>query len=85
MLKSHSNKIQTVKLPKQHEWNRAMASAEKVVGFPTSMIHMKTLMNDDVTSMTDHMRKLMGSDHPVLKAIKRLIVSGGQVCLLFIC
>ena len=72
--------IQTVKLPKQHEWNRAVASAEKMVGFPTSLLNLQSLMmNDDVTGMTDHMRKLMGSDHPVLKSMKRLVIHGGQV------
>ena len=74
-----SYSVQTVKLPKQHEWNRAVASAEKMVGFPTSIFNMQSLMNDDVTGMTDHMRKLMGSDHPVLKSMKRLVIHGGQV------
>ena len=41
--------VQTVKLPKQHEWNRAVASAEKMVGFPTSLLNLQSLMNDDVT------------------------------------
>ena len=76
-----SYSVQTVKLPKQHEWNRAVASAEKMVGFPTSIFNMQSLMNDDVTGMTDHMRKLMGSDHPVLKSMKRLVIHGGQVIL----
>ena len=72
--------VQTVKLPKQHEWNRAVASAEKMVGFPTSLLNLQSLMmNDDVTGMTEHMRKLMGSDHPVLKSMKRLVIHGGQV------
>ena len=53
--------VQSVKLPKQHEWNRAVASAEKMVGFPTSMLHLRSLMTDDVTGMTEHMRKLMES------------------------
>jgi len=70
--------VQSVKLPKQHEWNRAVASAEKMVGFPTSLLNLQSLMNDDVTGMTEHMRKLMGSDHPVLKSMKRLVIHGGQ-------
>lgn len=67
----------TVKLPRQHEWNRAVKNAEKMVGFPTSMVNLQSLMHDDV-SLTDHIRKLMGSDHPVLKSLKRLIIHGGQ-------
>ena len=30
-------------------------------------------MNDDVTSVASHVRKLMGSDHPILRTLKRLI------------
>ena len=41
--------ITSNKLPKQHEWNRAVASAEKMVGFPTSLLNLQSLMNDDVT------------------------------------
>ena len=70
--------VQTVKLPKQHEWNRAIASAERLVGFPTSAYHLKTLFSEDA-NVTEHVRKLMGSDHPVLKSFKRLIIQGGQV------
>lgn len=84
--KSHVNlakySVQTVKLPKQHEWNRAIASAERLVGFPTSAIHLKTLFSEDA-NVTEHVRKLMGSDHPVLKSFKRLIIQGGQVSLIF--
>ena len=71
--------VQAIKLPKQHEWNRAVSHAEKLVGFPTSSFHLQALMNDDVTGMTEHMRKLMGSDHPILKSLKRLVIHGGQV------
>ena len=64
-----------IPLPRQHEWNRTVASAEKLVGFPTSAVQLTALLNDDVTSMTSHLRKLMGSDHPILRTIKRLVTS----------
>ena len=35
-------------------------------------------MNDEVSSMVTHMRKLMGSDHPVLRTLKRLIFHEGK-------
>ena len=35
-------------------------------------------MTDDVTSMTQHLRKLMTSDHPILRTIKRLIHHEGK-------
>ena len=67
-----------VPLPRQHEWNRAVVSAENLVGFPTSAIQLRSLFNDEVTSMSGHMKKLMGSDHPILKTLKRLIHHGGK-------
>ena len=63
---------QDFQFPKSHKWNRAVSQAENLVGFPTSLLSLRTLMSDDVTSMASHMRKLMGSDHPVLKTLKRL-------------
>ncbi len=48
------------------------------VGFPTSLMHIQALMNDEVSSMVTHMRKLMGSDHPVLRTLKRLIFHEGK-------
>lgn len=78
ILSRQLSSVQSVKLPRQHEWNRAVKSAEKLVGFPTSMVNLQALMSDDVTGMTEHMRKLMGSDHPVLKSLKRLVMLGGQ-------
>jgi len=73
---SNVQQTTTIKLPKQHEWNRAVSRAEKLVGFPTSAFH--EFMRDDAMNMQDHMKKLMGSGHPVLKSLKRLIVHGGQ-------
>ncbi len=77
-LQSLSYSVQTIKMPRQHEWNRAVKSAEKIVGYPTSMLNLQSLMSDDVTNITDHVQKLMGTDHPVLKSFKRLIMYGGQ-------
>ena len=41
-------------------------------------MHLQALMNDEVSSMVTHMRKLMGSDHPVLRTLKRLIFHEGK-------
>jgi len=67
-----------IPVTRQREWNRAIAHAEKLVGFPTSVFHLQSLMTDDVTSMTSHLRKLMTSDHPILKTVKRLIHFEGK-------
>jgi len=57
-------------------WNRAVSDAEKLVGYPTSLMSLRTLMSDDLSNMAVHFRKLIGSDHPVLKTAKRLIYHG---------
>ena len=67
-----------IPLPRQHEWNRAVGSAENLVGFPTSAIQLRSLLSDEVTSMSGHLRKLMGSDHPILRTLKRLVHHGGK-------
>jgi len=66
-----------IPVTRQREWNRAVAQAEKLVGFPTEF-HLQALMTNEVTSMTQHLRKLMTSDHPILKTIKRLIHHEGK-------
>jgi len=48
------------------------------VGFPTSVLQVHSVMTDEVSSMVSHMRKLMGSDHPVLRTLKRLIFHEGK-------
>jgi len=62
--------------PKKNPWNRAVTEAEKLVGFPTSYLSMSALFNDEFSNIALHMRKLIGSDHPVLKTAKRLIFHG---------
>ena len=77
-VKQQSQSNFRIPLPQQHEWNRAVASAENLVGFPTSAIQLRSLLTDDVTSMSGHLRKLMGSDHPILRTLKRLVHHGGK-------
>jgi len=70
---SHSLPASHIKVNK---WNRAVTEAEKLVGYPTSYMSLRSLMNDDLTNMAVHFRKLIGSDHPVLKTAKRLLYHG---------
>ncbi|TRY63137.1 hypothetical protein TCAL_12303 [Tigriopus californicus] len=62
-----------ISFPRSHQWNKNVAEAEKLVGFPTSMMSFQNLMDNDVTSMTSHVKKLLGSGHPLLKTLKRLV------------
>ena len=65
-----------VLLPQKNSWNRSVSDAEKLVGYPTSLMSVRALMEDDFANVAVHMRKLIGSEHPVLHTVKRLIYSG---------
>jgi len=61
---------------RKNQWNRAVCDAEKLVGYPTSLVSVRALMDDDFANIAVHMRKLIGSDHPVLQTVKRLVYQG---------
>lgn len=56
-------------MPKQ-EWDRVVSEAEKIVGYPTSFLSLRWLLSDEVANVAMHLRKLVGSDHPLLKTAK---------------
>lgn len=58
------------KLIHKHEWDRAINEAEKLVGYPTSFLSLRWLLSDDVANVAMHLRKLVGSTHPLLKTAK---------------
>lgn len=43
-----------------------------MVGLKTSLFSLGSLMGDGVAGMESHVDKLIGSDHPILRTIKRL-------------
>ncbi|GFY71440.1 decaprenyl-diphosphate synthase subunit 2 [Trichonephila inaurata madagascariensis] len=61
---------------KTHDWNRAVLDAEKMVGHPTTFFSLKCLLSEEFTSVAMNLRKLVGTDHPILKTAKRLIYHG---------
>lgn len=61
---------------KQHDWNRAVSEAEKIVGYPTSFLSLRWLLSDEIANVALHLRKLVGSNHPLLKTAKILIYNG---------
>ena len=52
------------------EWNRALSEAEKIVGYQTSYLSLRYLLSDEITNLAVHMRKLVGSSHPLVKTAK---------------
>ncbi|CAM1291965.1 PDSS2 (predicted) [Pycnogonum litorale] len=55
------------------QWSQAVSEAEKVVGYSTSLLSLRYLLNDDVTNIALHLRRLVGSGHPILKTGKKLV------------
>ncbi|XP_058833368.1 all trans-polyprenyl-diphosphate synthase PDSS2-like [Topomyia yanbarensis] len=66
----------TKPVQKQHDWNRAVSEAEKIVGYPTSFLSLRWLLSDEIANVALHLRKLVGSNHPLLKTAKILIYNG---------
>ncbi|XP_013776731.1 decaprenyl-diphosphate synthase subunit 2-like [Limulus polyphemus] len=61
---------------KTSDWNRAVSDAEKIVGYPTSYFSLRCLLSDEISNIALHLRKLIGTNHPILKTAKRLIYNG---------
>lgn len=52
------------------DWNKTMSEAEKIVGYPTSFLSLRWLLSDEIANVALHLRKLVGSNHPLLKTAK---------------
>ena len=72
-----SEKLATATITKpvqKHDWNRAVSEAEKIVGYPTSFLSLRWLLSDEIANVALHLRKLVGSNHPLLKTAKLVFV-----------
>lgn len=50
--------------------NPAINEAEKIVGYPTSFLSLRWLLNDEVANIALHLRKLIGTNHPLLNTAR---------------
>ncbi|BFZ09641.1 hypothetical protein BsWGS_12682 [Bradybaena similaris] len=55
---------------------KAVSDAEKVVGYTTSFLSLRCLLSDEMSNIALHMRKLVGTKHPILKTARRLVFDG---------
>lgn len=67
-----TNSVNFTKLAQDQkpDWNKAVSEAEKIVGYPTSFLSLRWLLSDEVANVALHLRKLVGSNHPLLKTAK---------------
>ncbi|CAH0556610.1 unnamed protein product [Brassicogethes aeneus] len=54
--------------------NQAVKDAEKIVGYPTSFLSLRWLLNDEVANIALHIRKLIGTNHPLLNTARDLLL-----------
>lgn len=59
-----------VAVSQKTDWNKTMSEAEKIVGYPTSFLSLRWLLSDEIANVALHLRKLVGSNHPILKTAK---------------
>ena len=55
---------------KPASWTKAVSDAEKIVGYPTSFMSLRCLLSDELSNVALHMRKLVGTKHPLLKTAR---------------
>jgi len=59
-------------------WNQAVTEAEKVVNYPTSFLSLRFLLKDEISNLAVHLKRLIGTKHPVINTAKNLLHSHQQ-------
>lgn len=58
------------RIEEKSKWNQVVKEAERVVGYPTSFLSLRWILNDEIANVASHIRKLIGTNHPILKTAK---------------
>ncbi|RLU22565.1 hypothetical protein DMN91_004843 [Ooceraea biroi] len=75
-LLSDANRVENKVVSQKTDWNKTMFEAETIVGYPTSFLNLRWLLSDEFATVALHLRKLVGSNHPLLKTAKSIIYNG---------
>uniref|UniRef100_A0ABM0M5Z4 Uncharacterized protein LOC102803371 n=1 Tax=Saccoglossus kowalevskii TaxID=10224 RepID=A0ABM0M5Z4_SACKO len=62
--------------PEHSAWSKAVSEAEKLVGYPTSFMSLRCLLSDELSNVALQVRKLVGTNHPLLKTARTFIYDG---------
>ncbi|XP_047512547.1 all trans-polyprenyl-diphosphate synthase PDSS2-like [Pieris napi] len=82
MLKPHTRSESTMTNLTQEEyvfrppiaqWSKVIKEAEKIVGYPTSFMNLRWLLSDEFANLALHLRKIVGSNHPIMKTAKTVL------------
>ncbi|VVD04381.1 unnamed protein product [Leptidea sinapis] len=58
----------------EFDWQDVITEAEQIVGYPTSFLNLRWLFNDEIANTAIHLRKLVGTNHPLLKTAKNILI-----------
>ncbi|XP_072929664.1 all trans-polyprenyl-diphosphate synthase PDSS2-like [Epargyreus clarus] len=59
--------------PPLAQWSKVIREAEKIVGYPTSFMNLRWLLSDEFANMAMHLRKVVGSNHPIMRTAKTVL------------
>ncbi|XDA78942.1 hypothetical protein R6Z07M_008956 [Ovis aries] len=55
------------------QWSQVVSEAEKIVGYPTSFMSLRCLLSDELSNIAMQVRKLVGTQHPLLTTARGLV------------
>ncbi|XP_015795164.1 decaprenyl-diphosphate synthase subunit 2-like [Tetranychus urticae] len=61
------------------QWSKLCCEGEKLVHYSTTQFNSKYLDNQEITNVTLQLKKLAGTNHPLLKTAKRLMAEGNSI------
>lgn len=59
-------------------WQPLLSEGEKIIGYPSSLhslVNLKYLFNEEVSTLIGYLRKLVGTQHPLLKLATNMLDS----------
>ncbi|UJR23472.1 hypothetical protein I4U23_026472 [Adineta vaga] len=59
-------------------WQPLLSEGEKIIGYPSSLrslVNLKYLFNEEVSTLIGYLRKLVGTQHPLLKLATNMLES----------
>ena len=64
-------------------FSQHLLDAERLVGYPTSLLGLKHVLGDELAVLASHLKRLIGSNHPVVNTARWVgrDTGGGAVCL----
>ncbi|KAL3048881.1 hypothetical protein OYC64_008377 [Pagothenia borchgrevinki] len=59
-------------------WSKAVADAEKIVGYPTSFMSLRCLLSDELSNVAIQVKRLVGTQHPLLHTARDFVFDSGN-------